>query len=331
MWGAIPLQAQQNQAQQKMVLVGSGSSLAGSLVGVWGKGFNRQRPAIQVGYVSTSSSDGIEQVGMLHEDFAVGELPLTNKQKNNANQRLAQIPIAVVSIVPVYNLSGRSELRFTGELLAQIYMGHISNWNDERIAKLNPGVVLPDLPITLVQRPEGTGSRYIFTEFLAKTSAEFRRWTKSTRHEAGSEVVEERSQGMADKVASTPGAMGFVDWRFAEQFGLPYGSVQNSSGKFVKASLPSISAASTAMQELAFTNSPGPLLNAPGENSYPLTSFAWAYLPVTGMAPDRTNNLYEFLNWCLGEGQSLMAGHGYDRLPEPVATKAQAKLQALLR
>ncbi len=314
-----------------MVLVGSGSSLAGSLFGVWGKGFNQQHPAIEVGYVSTSSSDGIEQVGTLHEDFAVGEVPLTNKQKNNANLRLAQIPIAVISIVPIYNLPGRSELRFTGELLAQMYMGHISNWNDERIAKLNPGALLPDLPITLVQRPKGTGSRYIFTEFLAKTSPEFRRWTNSTRHEAPTEVEEKLSQRMTDKVASTPGAIGFVDWSFAVQSGLPYGRVQNSSGKFVKASLANVSAASAAMQELVFTNFQGPLLDAPGENSYPLTSFVWAYLPVTGMVPGRTDNLYEFLNWCLGEGQSLIAGQGYDRLPKPIATRAQAELQALFQ
>jgi phosphate transport system substrate-binding protein len=326
MCGPTPL-----QAQQKMALVGSGSSLAGSFLAVWRKEFNRQHPAILVGYVLTSSSDGIQQVGMLHEDFAVGEVPLTDKQKNNAILRLAQIPIAVFSIVPVYNLPGRSELSFTGELLAQMYMGHISNWNDERIAKLNPGVLLPDLPITLVQRPAGTGSRYVFTEFLAKTSPEFCRWTKSTRHDVSSEVEEELSQRMADKVISTPGAIGFLSWSFAVQSGLPYGRVQNSSGKFVKASLASISAASTAMQELVFANSPGPLLDPAGENSYPLTSFAWAYLPVTGMASERTNNLYEFLNWCLGEGQSLIAGHGYDPLPKPVATRAQAKLQAILR
>ncbi len=314
-----------------MLLVGSGSSLAGSLLGVWGKDFNQQHPAIQVAYVSTSSSDGIQQVATLHEDFAVGEVALTNKQKNNANLRLAQIPIAVISIVPVYNLPGRSELRFTGELLAQMYMGHISNWNDERIAMLNPGALLPDLPITLVQRPGGTGSRYIFTEFLAKTSPEFRRWTDGPRHDVSSEVEEDLSQRMAGKVMSTPGAIGFVSWSFAVQSGLAYGRVQNSSGKFVKASLASISAAAAAMRELVFVNSTGPPLDAPGVNSYPLTSFVWAYLPVSGMASERTDNLHEFLNWCLGEGQSLIEGHGYDRLPEPVAARAQVKLQALLR
>jgi phosphate transport system substrate-binding protein len=210
-------------------------------------------------------------------------------------------------------------------------MGHISNWNDERIAKLNPEVVFPNLPITLVQRPEETGSRYIFTNFIAKTSPEFRRWVKNTRHELPSEVVAERSPQMVEKVTSTPGAIGFVEWSYVLQFQLQSGLVQNSSGKFVKASVASISAASTAMQELVFTNSPGPLLDVSGENSYPLTSFAWVFLPLTGTAPERTDNLYEFLYWCLGTGQSLIEGHGYDRLPKPVAIRAQAKLQSLLR
>jgi phosphate transport system substrate-binding protein len=325
MW-AIPL-----QAQQTITLVGSGGSLASPLIAVWGREFNRLHPTVQVAYVHTSSRDGIEQINVLHEDFAFGELPLTNKQKNNANLRLEQIPIAVVSIALVYNLPGRPDLRLTGELLAQIYMGHIANWNDERIAKLNPGVLLPNLPITLLQRPEGTGSRYIFTNFMAKTSPEFRRWVQNARHEVPGEVVAERSPQMAEKVASTPGAIGFVEWSYVLQFQLQSVLVQNSSGKFVKASLASISAASTAMQELVFANSAGPLLDASGENSYPMTSFAWVFLPLTGVASERADNLHQFLYWCLGEGQGLIDGHGYDRLPKPVAARAQEKLQALQR
>jgi phosphate transport system substrate-binding protein len=319
------------QAQQTMTLVGSGGSLASPLFAMWGKDFNRLHPAVQVAYVHTSSRDGIEQINLLHEDFAFGEVPLTNKHRNNTNPLLEQVPLAVVSIVPIYNLPGRDDIRFTGELLAQIYMGHISNWNDERIAKLNPGVVFPNLPITPVQRPEGTGSRYIFTNFMAKASPEFRRWVKNARHEMPGEVVAERSPRMVEKVTSTPGAIGFVEWGYVLQFRLQSARVQNSSGKFVKASIASISAASTAMQDLVFTNSPGPLLDAPGENSYALTSYAWVFLPLTGMASERTDNLYQFLYWCLGEGQGLIEGHGYNRLPKPVAIRAQAKLQTLLR
>lgn len=324
--GPIPL-----HAQQRTVLVGSGSSLAGSLLGVWGQAFNRQYPAVHVGYVATTSSEGIEQVSLLHEDFAIGEIPLTARQKNSPGTRLAQLPIAVVSIVPVYNLPGQSSLRFTGEVLAQIYMGRISYWNDERITRLNPGVQLPNVAITLVQRPEGTGSRYLFTEFLTKTSPEFRRWMKNTHRVEPTTVVEVRSQGMANRVASTLGAFGFVDYSFALRSGLEYGQVQNSSGKFVKAAPASVRLASTAMQQLVFMNSSVPPLDAPGENSYPLTGFVWVYLPVGGMAPERASNLYEFLSWCLGEGQNLVEGHVYDRLPASVANEAQARLHTSLR
>jgi phosphate transport system substrate-binding protein len=191
---------------------------------------------------------------------------------------LAQIPVAVFSIVPVYKLPGRSQVRFTGELLAQIYMGHITNWRDQRLARLNPDAVPPDLPITILQRPEGAGSRYIFTEFLAKTSPQFGKWMRGVNHESPKIVTVARSIGVVDRLAITPGAIGFTEYGIAVQFGLQYGLVQNASGKYVAPSPQSIDAASAAMQELVLSDSRGPLLNAPGENSYPLTSFAWVYV-----------------------------------------------------
>jgi phosphate transport system substrate-binding protein len=319
------------QAQKRVVLVGSGSSNAVASIGAWAKDFNNQRPSVQVAYVMTSSRDGIEQVSTLHGDFAVGELPLTDKQKNNKNVRLAQIPIAVFTVVPVYNLPGTNEVRFTGELLAQLYMGHITNWNDKRIAKLNPGVKFPDLGITLVQRPVGTGTRYLFSEFLAKASIDFRNWTNNGRHGGPPEIVEELNQRMAARVASTPGALGFVTWNSAVQSGLTYGAVQNSSGRFVKAAPESISAAAAAMEKLVF-DPLGPLLDAPGRESYPLTGFVWIYVPIIGnTSQQRADNLYDFLDWCLGNGQVSIEGHGYDPLPKAAAAKAQAELHKLLR
>ena len=321
---AIPL-----PAQPRTTLVGSGSSLAVPLMSAWGKEFAESYPNVQVAYVATSSGEGIRQISAMEGDFAVGEVPLTDKQKSATKSPLAQIPIAVVTIVPVYNLPVQNELRFTGDLLAQIYMGHISKWNDERIARINPGISLPDLKITLVQRPDGTGSRFIFTQFLIKTCPEFRRWETAGRKGAPPEVMEERSRGVAGRVASTPGAIGFVDWSVAEKSGLSSGRIRNFSGKFVKASLSAVVAASEAMEETVFMSSPEPPLDAPGENSYPLTSFVWVYLPVNVMASDHPQMLYDFLSWCLDPGQSLIAGSGYHRLPVNVAARARAKLKAL--
>lgn len=316
--------------QQQITLAGSGSSLAGPLLGVWGRKFHERQPAIQVGYIATSSSEGIAEVSRLAGDFAIGELPLTEKQRNDRGAPLAEIPVAVFSIVPVYRLSGRSQIRFTGELLAQIYMGHITNWRDPRIARLNPDAVLPDLPITVLQRPEGTGSRYVFTEFLVNTSPEFRNWNRRGDHELPGEVMAVRSKGVADKLASTAGAIGFVEYDVAIEFGLQYGLVENAAGKYVAPSRQSIDGAAAAMQEMVLSESPRPLINAPGEGSYPMTSFAWVYVNAH-MPEERKRDLYEFLQWCLGEGQDLIPGQGHDRLPRSVATKAQARLAALLR
>jgi len=130
-------------------------------------------------------------------------------------------------------------------------MGQITNWQDQRIARVNPGMVLPDLPITILQRPEGTGSRYVFTKFLAKTSPQFSKWIKGVNHESPREVTMTRSKGVADKLAATPGAIGFVEYNVAVQFELQYGLVQNSSGKYVTPFRQSVDAASAAMSAAA--------------------------------------------------------------------------------
>ena len=318
------------QAQVRVALVASGSSLAGNLFQSWGAEFARRRPDIRISYVSTSSRDGIQQISMLRGDFAVGEIPLTHDQERPKARapQLGQIPLAVITIVPIYNVPGRTDLRFTGEVLGQIYAGKISNWSDGQIAKLNPAAPLPSLPITVVNRPQGTGSRHVFVQFLMKTSPEFRRWQTSGEPKLTSEVMAERSKGMLSKVAGTPGAIGFVDLSLAVQSGVAYGQVQNGSGKFVKASPESVRVASAQMEKFGFEDARGSLLDA-GDDSYPLTGFLWAYVPVTGLARDRMADIHDFLEWCLADGQRLIANGEYSPLSKSVATRARAQLQLL--
>ena len=318
--------AQSSIAQSSVTLAGPGSSLAGPLVGMWGKKFHDQHPEILVGYVATSSSEGMEAVSRQHGDFSISEIPVAGK--SSAGSGLVRIPLAVLSMTPVYNLPGAPRLRFTGELLAQIYMGRIANWNVPAVAQLNPGVTLPDLGITVLQRPDGTGSRYIFDEFLKKTSPEFRKWSGEKHSAPATKIVAPRSKGLAEKLAATPGAIGFVDYQVAVQMGLRSGSVRNATGRYVEASAASIAAAAAAMQELVNVDAPGPLVNAAGENSYPLSGFAWFYLPVRPAA-ERKEALSEFLRWCVGEGQDWISGSSYDRLPKPVADEARMRLSKL--
>ena len=319
-------------AQETVRLVGSGSSTASKLFAAWGSEFNRRHANVQIAYVSTTSSSGIEQISMLRGDFAVGEIAL-NAEPPNGGQRgagrtqLAAIPLAVITVVPVYNVTGRTDLRFTGELLAQIYTRKIVNWNDERIAKINPGVPLPNLPITVVERPPGTGMRFIFTDFLMRTSPEFRHWAKNNLSGLVSQTVAEFSKDVANRVASTPGAFGFTDTNLARQHKLAVGLVQNSSGRFVKPpSHPGI-ASPVGHPDLAGTQT---VVSDGAADSYPITGFLWVYLPVGHTAPDRGPQLYWFLDWCLTDGQDLLTAD-YSALPPVVAERARAKLRSIVQ
>ncbi len=311
------------------MLAGSGSSLAGPLLTVWENEFNRKQSAIRVAYVATNSGEGIRAMSRHAGDFAVGELPLSPEQIRDPNSRLGQIPLGVVAVAPVYNLPGIGRLRFTGELLAQIYMGKVSRWNDSRIAALNPSILLPHLPIVVVHRPEGSGTRYILSDFLSQTSPEFRDWVKAPKREAEGGVEAASGKEMVERVALTPGAIGYVDRDISGTNGLGYGSVQNRAGRFVDASGASIMAACAAKQGRDSSQLPVSLVNAEGEDSYPLVSFSWFYVPLSGVTAERRAAVRQFVTWALQDGQHSMGGLNYFPLPPAVAERARARLRRL--
>ena len=317
-------------SEARIALAGSGSSLAGPVFAVWQDAFNRQYSSIRVGYIPTSSGEGIRQITLLLGDFAVGEIPLSHEQLNNPTVHLTQLPIAVMGVVPIYNVPVSAQLRFTGELLAQVYMGNVANWSDSRIAILNPGVRLPNLPIVSVRRPRGSGTRYIFTQFLSQRSHEFRSWIEDPQHAARPDMTAAVSKDMVERVALTPGAIGYVERTFALHSGVAVGRIQNRSGKFVEASEASIGATCKAMEKLIPDDFVVSMFNAEGEKSYPLVGFVWVYVPVSGLAPERRDALQQFLNWSLDEGQALLAGKDYLPLSGALAKRAQAKLQSTL-
>jgi len=321
-------------AQETVKLVGSGSSTASKLLAVWGSEFNHRHANVRIAYVSTTSSSGIEQISMLRGDFAVGEIALSTESPNggqggSGRTQLTGIPLAVITVAPVYNVTGRNDLRFTAELLAQIYTHKIVNWNDERIAKVNPGAPLPNLPITVVERPPGTGMRFVFTDFLMRTNPEFRRWAKSNPSGPISHTVAEFSQDAANKVASTPGAIGFTDTKVAADRKLAMGLVQNSSGEFVRPPAPNARVASTVVGEVEPSNTET-LFSDVTVDGYPIIGFLWVYLPASHGAQDRNLLLNSFLDWCLSDGQNLLTSD-YSPLPAPVAQRARTKLHSVLQ
>lgn len=296
-----------------------------SLFAAWTEVFNRQNPAVQVGFVPTTSAEGIRRVSLLLGDFATGEIRLEEKEDDPSHVHLVGIPIAVIGVVPIYNLPGIAHLRFTGELLGQIYMGMVLRWNDPRIARLNPGVALPDLPITALDREEGSGIKYIFDEFLSRSLAEYRnrkQRPKSTTTGGGNLVTQ--------SVARTPGAIGYVAVIPQEHYGVSQALVRNSAGKFVRGSQASIYAACAARAEALEKHLEASLVDGPGRESYPMVGFVWLYLPTSSASPERTDALRQFVGWALNEGQRYL-GESLQPLPKGITIQAQTQLEAVLR
>lgn len=316
--------------QDKIVLVGSGSNVPLYLYEAWTHEFNQENATLQVKYLPLGTAESIKQISHGVGDFGDGEVPLSDEQMHAAGTGLISLPAVLVGIVPVYNLPGNPELNFSGELLGEMYLGSVKNWQDPRIAKLNPGLALPNLPVKIIHRSPGKGSNYIFTDFLSKTNAQFRIQvgkSPSPRWPLGADA--ERGQDMVQMVTETPGAIGYVEADFAKIGGIGYGRVQNASGRFVTATPATIAAACAARLHSIPEDFRVDMTDAPGADSYPLTSFSWIYVPRSGDSPDRRKALRDFLNWSLDDGQRIAAKIGYAPLPDSIAAKARAVVSSL--
>ncbi len=313
---------------QGVVLVGAGSSVPLPLYRKWADVYNEANKNVQLQYVAMGTTEGITQISKGVSDFGAGEVPLSPEQRHAGN--LTELPVVLIGIVPIYNLPGNPHLRFSGEALAEIYLGHIKTWNDPAIAKLNPDVNLPNVPIHVIYRPAGKGSNYVFTEFLSKVSSKFRGQigrTASPQWPAGEPA--ERSSDMADKVKGTPGALGYVELQYADDNGIAHASVLNPAGKFVRGTAASIMAACTATEAPTWDKLAASLTNAPGAESYPISSFTWIYVRPSTRDPRRTTAMVEFLKWAYGEGQTIAVQEGYSKLPTQLTVKVLSKVNSI--
>jgi len=317
-------------AQDTISLVGSGSNVPSPLYGSWSEAFNQKSQTVQMRYLSMSTVDGIANVSKGTGDFAAGELPLTDEQMHGSKATLIMIPSVIIGLVPIYNLPGQLQLRFSGKLLSQIFLGDVKNWRDPQITKMNPGVSLPDLPIKVVHRSSGKGSNYIFTEFLSKSDPVWQSKvgkSPSPTWPVGEEA--NRGEDMVARVAAAQGAIGYVEASFARHSALGYGDVENPAGQFVRATPVSITASCTAMEKSIRDDFRVSLTNPPGKDSFPIASFTWLYVPTSGLAPERTKALKQFLEWALANGQEIAKNSGYAVLPPAIAEKARARVKAI--
>src|SRR6202041_1446640 len=284
-------------AQNGVVLVGSGSSVPAPLFARWTQEYGKRNPNIQMRYLPVGTSEGIKQISHGAGDFGAGEAPLTDKARKEDG--LIELPVVLIGIVPIYNLpTVHQDIRLSGEVLAEIFLGDMKTWNAPQIAKLNPGVNLPNLPIQVVNRPAGKGSNYVFTDFLSKASSRFRSQvgvSASPKWPVGASA--ERSADMAEKVKSNAGSIGFVEYQYAVKANIPQAAVLNAAGKFVKATKEGISAACKAAEEPGWNNFSASLANAPGADSYPISSFTWIYLRTASPDATRASALGDLLEW----------------------------------
>jgi phosphate transport system substrate-binding protein len=315
-------------AQDSITVVGSGGSSPLPVFRAWSTDFTKRKARVRMEYVQLDTDRSIEEIIKGSGDFGGGDIPLTPEQRTRGN--LVELPVLIIGVVPIYNLPAPApQLKFTGDLLAQIYLGHVKNWNAPQIAQLNPGITLPDLPIKVFYRTPGKGTNYIFTEFLSKSNAEFRaKVGRSTSPPWPVGSSAERASDMADKVSSELGAIGFVSLEYAREKGVTAGVVKNAAGKFVSASPDSLTAACNAIEDPKWDRFAVSLTNPPGADSYPLASFSWIYLPAAGNDQKRRKALKDLMHWMFTDGQSQMLP-GYSPLPGPLLAKEIEKLDSL--
>ena len=287
-------------------------------------------PNVEINYQSIGSGGGIRQLSAGTVFFGASDGPMTNDQIYAAGFPVLHLPTVLGGVVPVYNIPGvDAELRFTGPVLANIFLGRITKWNDAAIKAVNPSVNLPNDDITVVHRSDGSGTTYIWVDYLSKISAEFRKSVgvaTSVNWPAG--VGGKGNEGVAGLVKQTPGAIGYVELIYALQSKIAYGAVQNQTGQFVRASTETVSNAATGAAKAMPRDFRVSITNAPGHNVYPISSFTWLLFNERPSDRVKSRTMVDFVKWALTDGQRFAAELGYAPLPKEVVA---LEMQALSR
>ncbi|MGA7926137.1 MAG: phosphate ABC transporter substrate-binding protein PstS [Candidatus Sulfotelmatobacter sp.] len=313
-------------------LNGAGATFPNPMYSKWFSDYHKLHPDIQINYQSIGSGGGIRQVTEGTVDFGASDMPMTDGQLTEAQTKLKtkilNIPTVLGAAVPAYNIPGVSgEVKFTPEALAGIFLGRITKWNDQAITSANPGLKFPDKDIVVVYRTEGSGTTFIWTDYLSKVSPDWKSRVgsnASVKWPVG--MGGKGSEGVAGSIRQLQGSIGYVELIYAVQNNIAYGSVKNSAGNFVKASLESVTAAaaSAAKMPADFRVS---ITDAPGKDAYPISSFTWLLIPEQSKDAAKGKILADFLNWMVTDGQKMTPALGYSPLPENVAQKVKEAIK----
>jgi len=327
---ALLLAACLGSASAQTNLNGAGATFPNPIYSKWFSEYHNLHKDIQINYQSIGSGGGIRQLQSGTVDFGATDGPMSDEQLSKTPFKVFHIPTVLGAAVPTYNISGVSaELKFSPDVLADIFLGKITKWNDARLAKANPDVKLPDADIIVVHRSDGSGTTYIWTDYLSKVSPEWAEKVKkgtSVNWPVG--VGGQGNEGVAGQVKQTPGSIGYVELIYAISNNMSYGSVQNSAGQFVKASLASVTAAAASVKDMPddFRVS---ITNAPGKEAYPISSFTWLLVPVEWKDAAKQKAFVDFLNWMVDKGQGMTEALAYAPLPKAVAQKVKARIKEI--
>jgi phosphate transport system substrate-binding protein len=319
--GALPVLGQ-------TTLNGAGATFPNPMYSKWFSDYHDLHKDVQINYQAIGSGGGIRQLTEGTVDFGASDMPMTDEQLKEAEGKLKtkvlNLPTVLGAVVPAYNIPGVSqELRFTPQILAGIYLGRISNWNDPAIAAANPGVKFPNQEIVVVHRSDGSGTTFIWTDYLSKVSPDWKSQVGSgTSLKWPRGMGGPHNEGVASLIRQLQGSIGYVELIYAVQNKILYGSVQNAAGNFEKASLEGVTAAAASAPKMPadFRVS---ITNAPGKDAYPISSFTWLLIPQQSKDPAKGKILADFLNWMANDGQKLTSALSYAPLPDNVVAKVK--------
>jgi phosphate transport system substrate-binding protein len=314
---------------QAQKLTGAGATFPYPIYSKWFSEYAAAHPGVEINYQSIGSGGGIRQVSAGLVDFGASDAVMTDEQLASSKVKLIHIPTVLGAVVPVFNVPGVNDAKFSADVLADIFLGKIVTWADPRIAKDNPGVKLPDQKIIVVHRSDGSGTTYIFTDYLSKVSKE---WAGGPGKGASPSwpvgVGGKGNEGVAGLVRQLPGAIGYVELIYALQNKISYGDVKNAAGNWERASIEGVTEAAASVKVMPADYRVS-ITNAPGANAYPISSFTWLLIPVHSADAAKGKVIKDLLSWIINSGESEVTALSYAPLPKNVAEKVLKSVYAL--
>jgi phosphate transport system substrate-binding protein len=314
-------------AQSALLINGAGATFPYPIYSKWFDVYHQKNPNIQFNYQSVGSGAGIKQVTEGTVDFGASDGPMNDEQmkafQDKRGTQILHFPTVIGAAVPTYNIPGvTASLNFTAEALAGIFLGKITKWNDPAIAGANSGVKLPANDIVVIHRSDGSGTTYMWTDYLSKVSDEWKsKVSKNTSVNWPVGLGGKGNEGVTGLVKQTPNTIGYVELIYALQNKIPYGTVKNAAGSFVKADVASVSAAAAAAAKDMPADFRVSITNAPGKSAYPISSFTWLLIPAKIQDTAKRDAIKGFLKWMLSDGQGYCEELSYAKLPKEVVDK----------